>query len=135
MIGEMNRHLRGWANYFGFGYPRGAPIRVDPIHPCSSPALLQREREAERGSGTGIVRRPESSPVRFDDRPGDGEPHPQPVALGSEVGLENLVEPRDVDSGMPLSQTSRLAVCRSVVRSESSAAACGVRRSSLRPCH
>lgn len=24
MIGEMNRHLKGWANYFGFGYPRVA---------------------------------------------------------------------------------------------------------------
>jgi RNA-directed DNA polymerase len=24
MIDELNRHLRGWANYFGAGYPRKA---------------------------------------------------------------------------------------------------------------
>ena len=24
MIGEINEHLRGWANYFGRGYPRKA---------------------------------------------------------------------------------------------------------------
>ena len=24
LIGEMNRHLKGWANYFSIGYPRVA---------------------------------------------------------------------------------------------------------------
>ena len=24
LIAEMNRHLRGWSNYFSFGYPKGA---------------------------------------------------------------------------------------------------------------
>jgi RNA-directed DNA polymerase len=24
LVGRLNRHLRGWANYFGHGYPRAA---------------------------------------------------------------------------------------------------------------
>jgi RNA-directed DNA polymerase len=29
LIGELNRHLKGWANYFSFGYPRGAYWEID----------------------------------------------------------------------------------------------------------
>ena len=30
LIGELNRHLRGWANYFRFGYPSEAFARINP---------------------------------------------------------------------------------------------------------
>jgi RNA-directed DNA polymerase len=29
LIGELNRHLRGWANYFGLGYPRAAFRKIN----------------------------------------------------------------------------------------------------------
>lgn len=29
LIGELNRHLKGWANYFSFGYPTGAYWEID----------------------------------------------------------------------------------------------------------
>jgi RNA-directed DNA polymerase len=29
LIGELNRHLRGWANYFSFGYPTGVYWEID----------------------------------------------------------------------------------------------------------
>lgn len=29
LIGELNRHLKGWANYFSFGYPRGVYWEID----------------------------------------------------------------------------------------------------------
>ena len=29
LIGRLNRHLKGWANYFSFGYPRGAWWDID----------------------------------------------------------------------------------------------------------
>ncbi len=29
LIGELNRQLKGWANYFSFGYPRGAYWEID----------------------------------------------------------------------------------------------------------
>lgn len=33
LIGELNAHLRGWANYFGRGYPRDAFARSTA--PCA----------------------------------------------------------------------------------------------------
>ncbi len=29
LIGELNVHLRGWANYFGYGYPRSTFWRIN----------------------------------------------------------------------------------------------------------
>jgi RNA-directed DNA polymerase len=29
LIGELNRHLKGWANYFSFGYPSGAYCEIE----------------------------------------------------------------------------------------------------------
>ena len=29
LIGRLNRHLEGWANYFSYGYPRGAWWEID----------------------------------------------------------------------------------------------------------
>jgi RNA-directed DNA polymerase len=29
LIGELNRHLKGWANYFSYGYPRGVYWEID----------------------------------------------------------------------------------------------------------
>src|SRR5205807_9326372 len=29
LIGELNRQLKGWANYFSFGYPTGAYWEID----------------------------------------------------------------------------------------------------------
>ena len=29
LIGELNRHLKGWANYFSFGYPTGVYWEID----------------------------------------------------------------------------------------------------------
>jgi len=29
LIGELNRHLKGWANYFSFGYPQGVYWEID----------------------------------------------------------------------------------------------------------
>ena len=29
LIGELNRHLKGWANYFSIGYPTGAHWEID----------------------------------------------------------------------------------------------------------
>jgi RNA-directed DNA polymerase len=29
LIGELNRHLKGWANYFSFGYPMSAHCEID----------------------------------------------------------------------------------------------------------
>ena len=29
LIGELNRHLKGWTNYFSFGYPRGVYCEID----------------------------------------------------------------------------------------------------------
>jgi len=29
LIGELNRHLRGWGNYFSFGYPRVAYGKIN----------------------------------------------------------------------------------------------------------
>jgi RNA-directed DNA polymerase len=29
LIGELNRHLRGWANYFSFGYPSSAYCEIE----------------------------------------------------------------------------------------------------------
>jgi RNA-directed DNA polymerase len=29
LVGRLNRHLEGWANYFSFGYPRGAWWEID----------------------------------------------------------------------------------------------------------
>ena len=29
LIGELNRHLTGWANYFSFGYPRKARRHIN----------------------------------------------------------------------------------------------------------
>ena len=29
LIGELNRHLRGWANYFSFGYPTSAYCEIE----------------------------------------------------------------------------------------------------------
>jgi len=29
LIGELNRHLKGWANYFSFGYPTSAYCEID----------------------------------------------------------------------------------------------------------
>lgn len=29
LVGRLNRHLKGWANYFGYGYPRGAWWEID----------------------------------------------------------------------------------------------------------
>jgi RNA-directed DNA polymerase len=29
LIGELNRHLQGWANYFSFGYPTGAYSEIE----------------------------------------------------------------------------------------------------------
>ena len=29
LIGELNRHLRGWANYFSYGYPRAAFRKIN----------------------------------------------------------------------------------------------------------
>ena len=31
LIGELNRHLRGWANYFRFGYPRMAFREINTL--------------------------------------------------------------------------------------------------------
>jgi RNA-directed DNA polymerase len=29
LIGELNRHLKGWANYFSFGYPSSAYCEIE----------------------------------------------------------------------------------------------------------
>src|SRR5215471_17739444 len=29
LVGELNRHLEGWANYFSFGYPTGVYWEID----------------------------------------------------------------------------------------------------------
>jgi RNA-directed DNA polymerase len=29
LIGELNRHLKGWANYFSYGYPTGVYWEID----------------------------------------------------------------------------------------------------------
>jgi RNA-directed DNA polymerase len=29
LIGELNRHLKGWMNYFSFGYPSGAYCEIE----------------------------------------------------------------------------------------------------------
>ena len=29
LIGELNRHLKGWANYFSIGYPSGVYWEID----------------------------------------------------------------------------------------------------------
>ena len=29
LIGELNRHLKGWANYFSFGYPMSVYCEID----------------------------------------------------------------------------------------------------------
>src|SRR6266436_6274756 len=29
LVGELNRHLKGWANYFSFGYPTGVHWEID----------------------------------------------------------------------------------------------------------
>jgi len=29
LIGELNRHLKGWVNYFSYGYPRGVFWEID----------------------------------------------------------------------------------------------------------
>ena len=29
LVGELNRHLKGWANYFSYGYPTGVYCEID----------------------------------------------------------------------------------------------------------
>lgn len=45
LVGEINRHLAGWANYFGFGYPRKAFRQVNTFVRCRLIRQLQRRSQ------------------------------------------------------------------------------------------
>jgi RNA-directed DNA polymerase len=47
LIGRLNRHLRGWANYFGQGYPRGSFRHLNHFVRCRLGKHLQ--RRSQRG--------------------------------------------------------------------------------------
>jgi RNA-directed DNA polymerase len=94
LMGELNRHLKGWANYFSFGYPTGVYWEIDwfvrgrliqhlrrrsqrPYHPPKADAWythLQRlglvclARPSESGPGACLRR-------EFSGEPDVGNPH------------------------------------------------------------
>lgn len=45
LVGEINRHLAGWANYFGYGYPRKAFRRINTYVRCRLTRHLQRRSQ------------------------------------------------------------------------------------------
>jgi len=47
LIGRLNRHLRGWANYFGLGYPRKAFRDLNHFVRCRLGKHLR--RRSQRG--------------------------------------------------------------------------------------
>jgi RNA-directed DNA polymerase len=53
LIGELNRHVKGWANYFSFGYPMSAHREIERHE-------ARVFRRAGRGKSAPPVRRGES---------------------------------------------------------------------------
>jgi RNA-directed DNA polymerase len=47
LIGRLNRHLRGWANYFGLGYPRASFRHLN--HFVRSRLGMHLRRRSQRG--------------------------------------------------------------------------------------
>ena len=46
LIGELNRHLKGWANYFSIGYPMSAYCEIE--RPVQSRLIQHLQRRSQR---------------------------------------------------------------------------------------